>query len=113
MKLALLSLTIMLAAVTGLRAEPLGMGDAQEGLQYAKEVCANCHAIVSNISSPVREAPTFDEIAKQSNRSAATLIERIEAEHPSMPNIPMEREELNDLAAYILSLDEDEPPNSP
>ena len=102
MKLALFSSTILLVVSTGLTAEPLGMGDAQEGFAYAKEVCANCHAIVSNETSPVPEAPTFDEISYQSERSAETLIERIEAVHPNMPNIPMEREELIDLAAYIL-----------
>jgi mono/diheme cytochrome c family protein len=113
MKLALLTLAFWLAASTGLRAEPQGMGDPQEGFEYAKEVCANCHAILSNETSPVREAPTFDEIAKQSQRSAATIIKRTEAVHPTMPNIPMKRDELNDLAAYILSLDGEEPANSP
>jgi len=113
MKPALLSSTILLAVSTCLRAEPLEMGDAKEGFVYAKEVCANCHAIVSNETSPVRESPTFDEIAQQSDGSAKTVVERIEAVHPTMPNIPMKREELNDLAAYILSSDDKEPPNSP
>lgn len=112
MKLALWSSVILLAATTGLRADP-GMGDPQEGFEYAKQVCANCHAIVPNGTSPVRGAPTFDEIAKQSGRSAATIIDRTEATHPTMPNIPIGREELNDLAAYILSSDEKEPSNSP
>lgn len=113
MRLALLSSTILLAASTCLRAEPLGMGDAEEGFVYAKEVCANCHAIVSNETSPVREAPTFDEIAQQSDGFVKTVVERIEAVHPTMPNIPMEREEMNDLAAYILSSDDEEPSNRP
>lgn len=113
MKVALLTLAFLLAASASLMAEPQEMGDPQEGFEYAKEVCANCHAILSNGTSPVREAPTFDEIAKQSQRSAATIIERIEATHPSMPNIPMERDELNDLAAYILGLDDEEPANIP
>ena len=113
MKLALLTLAFWLAASTGLRAEPQEMGDPQEGFEYAKQVCANCHAIVSKEISPVREAPAFDEIAKQSQRSAATIIERTEAVHPTMPNIPMKRDELNDLAAYILSLDDEEPANIP
>jgi hypothetical protein len=75
MKLLLLSSTIMLAASTCLRAEPLGIGDSQKGFLYAKEVCANYNAIVSNEASPLREAPTFDEIANQSNRSATTVVQ--------------------------------------
>ena len=112
MKLVLLSSTILLAVATGLRADPLGVGDAQEGFVYAKAVCANCHAIASNETSPVPEAPTFDEIANQADRSSETVIERIQAVHPNMPNIPMEREELIDLAAYILSSNDEGPSNS-
>lgn len=108
----LLTAMILLATSTGLRAEPLGVGDAQEGFVYAKEVCANCHAIVSNETSPVPEAPTFDEIAKQSEMSPESIIERIQAIHLNMPNVSMEREELIDLAAYILSFNDEEPSNS-
>jgi cytochrome c2 len=53
MKLALLGSAILVAASTALRAEPIVMGDAREGFIFAKEVCANCHAIVSNETSPV------------------------------------------------------------
>lgn len=113
MKLAVLSSTLLLVASTCARAEPLGMGDAHEGFVYAKEVCANCHAILPDQSSPVREAPTFDEIARQSGASAKAVVERIKTEHPMMPNIPIKREELDDLAAYILSLDDEEPPGRP
>jgi hypothetical protein len=110
MKLVLLSSTILLAASTGLRAEQIG--DAEEGFIYAKEVCANCHAIVSNEASPVLEAPTFDEIANEPGISTNSLIERIEAVHPTMPNIPFERQELIDLAAYILSSNDEVPSDS-
>lgn len=113
MKLTLLSSTILLLVSTGLGAEPLETGDPQEGFVYAKEVCANCHAIIPNQSSPVREAPTFDEIAHRSGRSAKAVIERIEAEHPMMPNIPIERDELNDLAAYIVGSDDAAPSSNP
>jgi mono/diheme cytochrome c family protein len=113
MKLALLSSTILLLVSTGLSAEPLETGDPQEGFVYAKEVCANCHAILPNQSSPVREAPTFDQIADRSGRSAKAVIERIKAEHPMMPNIPIKRDELNDLAAYIVGSDGAGPSNTP
>ena len=113
MKLKLLMLIVLLTTSFGLKAEPLETGDPQEGFEYAKQVCANCHAIVSSEASPVNEAPCFDEIAKQSLGSAATIIERTEATHPTMPNIPMKRDELNDVAAYILSLDDQEPANRP
>ncbi len=110
MKLALLGSTILLATSTSLRAEQLG--DAQEGFVFAKEVCANCHAIVSNETSPVPEAPAFDEIANEPGMFAESLIERIQANHPTMPNIPLEREELIDVTTYILTYKDKEPANS-
>ena len=72
MKLVLLSSTILLAASTCLRAEPPGMSDAQEGFLYAKEVCANCHAIVYSEASPVRE---FQLLTKSPNsRFTAAMV---------------------------------------
>ena len=105
MKPALVSSIFLLAASPCLGAEPVGTGDAEEGFVYAKEVCANCHAIVPNQASPVPEAPTFDEIAKQLKGSAKSAVEIIQAVHPPKQNIPWEQDELDDLAAYLLSFD--------
>jgi mono/diheme cytochrome c family protein len=103
MKHLLLSSTILLAASTSLMAEQVGAGDLQAGFTYAKEVCANCHAIVSNETSPVPEAPPFAEIANQPGRSAKALLVWMQTQHPTMPNITLEREDLRDVIAYILS----------
>jgi mono/diheme cytochrome c family protein len=101
MRHLLLSSTILLAASTGLMAEEVGVGDPQAGFAYAKEVCANCHAIVSNETSPVPEAPAFDEIANR--MTAKALLVWMQSRHPTMPNITLEREDLMDVIAYILS----------
>lgn len=82
-------------------AEEVGVGDPQAGFAYAKEVCANCHTIVSNETSPVPEAPAFDEIANR--MSAKALLVWMQSRHPTMPNITLEREDLIDVIAYILS----------
>lgn len=86
MKYLLLSSTILLAASTGLMAEEVRVGDPQAGFAYAKEVCANCHAIVSNGTSPVPEAPAFDEIADRMS-ARAILVDAVatsdDAEHYS------------------------------
>jgi mono/diheme cytochrome c family protein len=101
MKHLLFSSTFLLAASTGLMAEEVGVGDPQAGFAYAKEVCANCHAIVSNETSPVPEAPAFDEIANR--MSAKAILVWMQSRHPTMPNITLEREDLMDVIAYILS----------
>jgi len=96
MKHLLLSSTILFAASTGLMAGEVGVGDPQAGFAYAKKVCANCHAIVSN-ESPVPEAPAFDEIANR--MSAKALLVWMQSRHPTMPNITLEREDLIDVRA--------------
>jgi len=102
MKHLLLSSTILLTA-TGLMAEKVEVGDVQAGFAYAKEVCANCHAIVSNETSPVPEAIPFDEIANTPEMSAKSLLVWMQTRHPTMPNITLEQEDLIDVIAYILS----------
>jgi mono/diheme cytochrome c family protein len=88
---------------TGLMAGEVEVGDVQAGFTYAKEVCANCHAIVSNETSPVPKATSFDEIANTSEMSAKALLVWMQTRHPTMPNITLEREDLMDVIAYILS----------
>ena len=90
------------AVATGLMAEEVEVGDPQAGLEYAKAVCANCHGI-SNITSPVSEATAFDEIAIEPGMSAKALLVWMQTQHPTMPNITLEREDLIDVIAYILS----------
>jgi mono/diheme cytochrome c family protein len=113
MKHLLLSSTILLAASTGLMAEEVMKdrelmageveeGDPQAGLEYAKEVCANCHGI-TNATSPVPEALAFTEIANETGMSANALLVWMDTRHPTMPNITLEREDLIDVIAYILS----------
>jgi mono/diheme cytochrome c family protein len=83
-------------------AEEVEVGDPQAGLEYAKAVCANCHGI-SNITSPVPEATAFDEIVSEPGMSAKALLVWMQTLHPTMPNITLEREDLMDVIAYILS----------
>jgi hypothetical protein len=54
-------------------------------------------------SSPVPEATSFDEIANTPEMSANTLLLWMQTQHPTMPNITLEREDLMDVIAYILS----------
>jgi len=99
----LLSMASAPAAIAaGLMAEEVEVGDPQVGLEYAKAVCANCHGI-SNATSPVPEATPFNEIAIEPGMSAKALLVWMQTLHPTMPNITIEREDLMDVIAYILS----------
>ena len=43
------------------------VGSAQDGLQFAREACAECHLVDKTVGeSPNTDAPTFEAIAKNS-----------------------------------------------
>ena len=98
----LLSMASAPAFTTDLMSGEVEVGDPQAGLEYAKKVCANCHGI-SNAKSTVPEATAFSEIANRPEMSANALLVWIQTLHPTMPNITLEREDLADVIAYILS----------
>lgn len=106
MKRLFLVTILFFATATGLNAQEMDVleaGDPQEGLVYVKEVCANCHAI-SGGESPELDATSLVEIANVPGMSAEALLVWMNTLHEKMPNISLEREELADVAAYILSL---------
>ncbi len=49
------------------------------------------------------EATAFTEIASETGMSAKALLVWMQTLHPTMPNITLEREDLMDVIAYILS----------
>ena len=105
MKRVLFFSTILLACTAGLTAEETKVvrtGDPQAGLEYAKKVCANCHSI-TNDKSPEVQATTFREIADVPGMSSAALLVWMQTQHPTMPDIALEGEDLMDVIAYILS----------
>lgn len=82
-----------------------GLGDILAGREYAKSVCAECHAVLpSDPWSPSIDAPTFFEIANTSGMTARALTVWLQTSHPSMPNLLVPPDDRDDLIAYILSL---------
>jgi mono/diheme cytochrome c family protein len=79
-------------------------GDVARGNAYAKQACAQCHAIVPDGSaSPNARAPTFNRIADTPGMTATALTVFLRTPHPTMPNIVVGREDLADIIAFILS----------
>jgi mono/diheme cytochrome c family protein len=50
------------------------------------------------------DVPSFQRIAERPGQTAAAIAGAIVVPHPPMPQISLTREEIGDLAAYILSL---------
>jgi tetratricopeptide (TPR) repeat protein len=97
-------------AKAGLRvpvAEALETGDAARGLAYAQKTCAGCHNVLrTSAPSPHRQAPTFRKIANTPGMSVTALTVWSRTTHPTMPNLIIQPEDMDDLIAYILSLRE-------
>ena len=80
-------------------------GDASKGFTYAREVCAECHAIGrGEKSSPDPKAPSFEDIANSSGVTGISLAAMLHAVHENMPGFAMALDERDNIIAYILSL---------
>jgi mono/diheme cytochrome c family protein len=85
--------------------EATDIGDPQKGLAYARKVCAQCHNISrSDAGSPDSRAPTFRQVANTPGMSVTALTVWSRSSHPTMPNLIIDPEDMDDLIAYILSL---------
>lgn len=80
--------------------------DAKTGHEIASKLCSGCHIVDSSAGGKTMPAdvPTFEEIANQPDQTTERIAGRIVIPHPPMPTIQLTREEIGDVAAYIMSL---------
>lgn len=74
------------------------------GLAYAQVNCANCHAIAAGQRSPSPRARTFEAIANTPGMTRTALSAWLHTSHPSMPNLIISPNEIDDLSDYIATL---------
>lgn len=80
--------------------------DPEKGKELAERVCVACH-VVSETAAPATiaaDVPSFKVIANKPGQSMEGLAGRIVIPHPAMPAIPLSREEIVNVVAYIMSL---------
>lgn len=92
-------LPAMLAA-----APAFAQGDASEGLRIARRWCSSCHVIGQNMRGG-DAAPPFIALANDPAKTETYLKNWIRNPHPPMPNFNLSRRDIDDLTAYIRSLD--------
>jgi mono/diheme cytochrome c family protein len=83
---------------------PSFAADADHGKQIAKRWCASCHLIEREQTTATDQAPPFTYLAKMPGFDANKLAFLLLLPHPNMPNLSLNRTEVADMAAYILSL---------
>jgi mono/diheme cytochrome c family protein len=81
-------------------------GRVQRGLSFAQTNCSPCHAIGRVGESPVPEAPPFRTLHTRYpiEDLAEALAEGITTGHPSMPQFQLDPAQINDLLAYLNSI---------
>ena len=80
---------------------------AQRGRTFAQANCAQCHAVGPIGESPLRIAPPFRTLHERYpvETLAEALAEGIVTGHPSMPEFRLDVAQINDLIAYLKSLE--------
>lgn len=77
----------------------------QQGLERSKQWCAHCHLVAPGSQAVAQPGvPTFESIAAQPDQSAEKIENGILGPHPPMPDLQLSRDNIRDLALYIMSL---------
>jgi mono/diheme cytochrome c family protein len=98
---------ISVALALSLQAGQAFADNAQRGLVFVKTNCSMCHAIGRYDESPLAIAPplrTLHEIYPV-EALEESLAEGIVTGHPSMPQFQLDGAQINDLMAYLHTLE--------
>jgi mono/diheme cytochrome c family protein len=98
--MALLATTAAVANVHAQTADPA------VGRRLAEAVCSACHQVgpVSTPQPANSDAPSFLDISRMSSTNELAIKVFLRSSHPTMPNIMLDQEETDSIAAYIVGL---------
>ena len=75
------------------------------GRKLASAWCSECHLVAAGQSKAGNDAiPTFSTIANKPGTTAMALKAYLATPHPVMPNVVATRQQVDDIVAYILTL---------
>ncbi len=76
------------------------------GLAFAQAHCSICHAVTAGRSSPNAEVPAFEAVVNTQGLAVATLKPWLRDSHnfPAMMNFAIDPDQIDDLAAYMMTL---------
>lgn len=104
MRVSALALVLAISTQAAVALEP----SAQRGLTFVQTNCAMCHAVGRFGGSPLPIAPPFRTLHERYpvEDLEESLAEGIVTGHPSMPQFRLDPAEINDLIAYLKSLEQ-------
>lgn len=94
----------MVSALAASAAVCEARADAARGLALAERWCSECHGVRPNQASRTAKIPTFPEIAAEPSATEMSLRVFLRTAHPSMPNLVLQPDDLDDLVDYIMSM---------
>ncbi|MES1149521.1 MAG: c-type cytochrome, partial [Bradyrhizobium guangdongense] len=104
-KLALLGLIWAVTPLGSALAGDTALPDPSQGKALAEKLCTNCHLVgAASQEHANADVPSFHEIANREGLTAGAITGSIILPKHPMPQIPLTKSELADLAAYILTL---------
>lgn len=99
---------LQIAMIVTLSTAPAGAqnaGDAAAGRQLAKTWCVSCHVVDPDQKQGTSNgAPPFTAIAAMKTTTFLGLEVFLQTPHGRMPDLHLSRDEIDDVAAYIISL---------
>ncbi len=101
------ALALIVAAAPAQAQKVPGQPDAASGAALAGKLCVNCHLTgldTAERKSVPADVPSFKEIADMPGQTRAAIVTAITLPKHPMPTIQLSRDELGDLAEYIVSL---------
>ena len=103
--LAGVALLLLLLIASAREAQAADRGDAVAGGQLAGRWCSTCHVVSATQSQGTSTgAPSFRAIAAQTAITPMALSAFLQTPHHRMPDLHLNRDEIDDVGAYILSL---------
>lgn len=105
MRFYMLAMLTLFASASLSQAQLTGPS-AKDGKAIAEKLCISCHIVGTETpeGTVLADVPTFVSIANKPNQTAEAIAGKIVMPHPPMPQLHMTREQIADLATYILSL---------
>lgn len=87
---------------------PPAYGDVEQGRHLAELYCVSCHAIGTEGESPHPMAPPLRTLSRNYpvNALEEAFAEGILVGHPDMPEFRFEPDQIDDLLAYLQSIQE-------
>ena len=77
--------------------------DVANGQRLSERWCAECHAIGPAPNKRHRARP-FVSIATKENITAEMIASFLHLPHATMPNVPLRRNDAQDIAAFIMAM---------